>query len=89
MISMILQLVQQSNVSESLFSELMLYCAYSVRPQMYFLSDYTNDAAKKIVMSHSNVLHDGERSPQTGAPAESTLSRRCVCRQARNVSLYR
>ena len=33
--------IQQSNVSESLFSELMMYCAYSVSPQVYFLSDYT------------------------------------------------
>ena len=52
MISMILQLVQQSNVSESLFSELMMYCAYSVRPQMYFLSDYTKLCSQIHVWSH-------------------------------------
>ena len=52
MISMILQLVQQSNVSERLFSELMMYCAYSVRPQMYFLSDYTKLCSQIHVWSH-------------------------------------
>ena len=44
---------------------------------------------KKIVTSRSNVLHDGERSPRTRAPAELALSRRCACRQERNMSLYR
>ena len=36
-----------------------------------------------------NVLHDGERSPLTHAPAELALFRRCACRQLWNVSLYR
>ena len=42
---------------------------------------------RKNVTSCSNVLHDGEQSPPTRAPAKLALSRRCACRRARNVSL--